>query len=99
MFVQHADTPILLRACPDRRAGERLVHSDPVQIDGRFATARDISTRGLCVVMKPSVAVGDMVRVTLGGKPGRRSGITSRARVARVDRDADQAVVGLEFLD
>jgi hypothetical protein len=99
MFVQHADARILLRECPDRRSGERLAHRDPVHIDGRAAIGCDISSRGLCVIMTPSVGVGDIVRVTLAGQPGRVAEVTSPARVARVDRRADRFVVGLEFVD
>ena len=98
MFVQHADARILLRECPDRRSGERLVHRDPVHIDGRAAIGCDISSRGLCVIMAPSLAVGDIVRVTLSGKPGHVAEVTSPARVARVDRRGDRSVVGLEFV-
>ena len=99
MFVQHADARILLRECPDRRSGERLRHRDPVHIDGRAAIGCDISSRGLCVIMTPPVTVGDIVRVTLAGKPGRVAEVTSPARVARVDRRSDRCIVGLEFVD
>jgi hypothetical protein len=99
MFVQHADARILLRECPDRRSGERLVHRDPVHIDGRAAIGCDISSRGLCVIMTPPVAVGDIVRVTLAGKPGRVAEVTSPARVARVDRRSERCIVGLEFVN
>lgn len=98
MFVQHADARILLRACPDRRGGERLVYRDRVKIDGRLALGCDISSRGLSVVMASPVAVGDVVRVTLAGKPGHQREVTSPARVARVDRRSDCTVVGLEFV-
>jgi hypothetical protein len=98
MFVQHADARILLRACPDRRCGERLVYRDRVHIDGRPAIGCDISPRGLSVLMAPGVAVGDLVRVTLAGKPGHEQEVTSPARVARVDRRAERTVVGLEFV-
>ena len=98
MFVQHADSRILLRACPDRRLGERLVYHDRVHIDGRPAIGCDISSRGLSVLMAPSLAVGDLVRVTLAGKPGHKQEVTSPARVARVDRQSDGVVVGLEFV-
>jgi len=99
MFVQHADARILLRECPDRRSGERLVHQDPVHIDGRPAIGCDISARGLSVIMTPPVVVGDIVRVTLAGKPGRVAEVTSPARVTRVERRSDRCIVGLEFVD
>jgi hypothetical protein len=79
-----------------------MVHRDPVHVDGHAAVGCDISSKGLCVIMTPMtprVTVGEIVRVTLAGQPGRVAEVTSPARVARVDRRADRFVVGLQFVD
>lgn len=98
MFVQHAIPGIILRECPDRRARHRLTHREPVHVDGRQAFGRDISTKGMAVVMAPSVVVGDVVRVSLSGAPSVAGTVVTEARVARVEMHAGRSIVGLEFV-
>ncbi len=98
MFVQHASFELILRKCPDRRAGERLAHRRPVQIDARHGVGRDISAKGLSVEMREAVSPGDIVRVTLAGAAGRVGDGTTPARVARVQGRSGRFIVGLEFV-
>ncbi|MBA2303759.1 MAG: PilZ domain-containing protein [Acidobacteria bacterium] len=98
MFVQHAMNTPILRECPDRRRGERFVHRESVQVNGRPVIGCDISARGVSVLMRPPVVVGAIVRVTLGGDTGPVWPGTTSARVARVDPRADRCIVGLEFI-
>lgn len=93
MFSSPAIPELILTECPDRRARARLVHREPVQINGRQVFCRDISARGLSVVMPPTVSVGDVVHVSLSLPQGRWP-----ARVARVEANSDRSIVGLEFL-
>jgi len=99
MFAQYASYgAIILTECPDRRASERLEHRRPVQINGRYALARDISDKGLAVVMAPALVVGDIARVTLPSS-GNRAPVTALARVARVEPQAGRCILGFEFID
>lgn len=89
---------LILRPRPDRRADDRFVHTQRVEINGLPAVGRDISSKGLAVITGAPVAVGDVVRVTVPDPvdaPGPR---TTAARVTRVDRRAERLVVGLEFI-
>jgi hypothetical protein len=90
---------------PDRRAGVRFVHHERVRLDGRPARARNISARGLAVIMtraagqaasrlRPGDVVEVMRRVDATG-----AGLGSaRARVARIEASPRGVVAGLEFL-
>ena len=98
MFASPVIPELLLRECPDRRARERLVLRQPVQIDGRLVIGRDISDSGLSVVMGPTVSVGEIVHVSLSRPHGRPGGASRVARVARVDAGLGRVVVGLEFI-
>jgi hypothetical protein len=98
MFVQQPVPGLFLRERPDRRARERFEHRHPVQINGRYALARDISPKGLSVVMAPALVVGDVVRVTLPEYPGERGEVTTPARVARIEPQAGRCILGLEFV-
>ena len=88
-------TPVL-KECPDRRRSERFVHREPVLIDGRSVIGCDLSATGICVVMRPPVPTGTVVRVTLAGHHAPVRAGTSLARVVRVD--AGLSIVGLEFI-
>jgi hypothetical protein len=98
MYVQHAMNTPILRECPDRRRGERFVHREPVQINGRPVIGCDISSRGLSVLMRPSIEIGTVVRVTLAGDTGPVTAGITRARVTRIEPRADRSIVGLEFI-
>ena len=89
---------LVLRPRPDRRADDRFIHSQPIEINGMPAVGRDISSKGMGVITGAPVAVGDVVRLTLSDtvdSPGPR---TTSARVARVDRRSERLIVGLEFI-
>lgn len=90
---------------PDRRAGVRFVHDERVRLDGRPARARNISARGLAVIMTRAAGPaasrlhpGDVVEVirrvdaTGAGVGG------ARARVARIEASSRGVLAGLEFL-
>lgn len=98
MFAQHTSYAPVLIECPDRRDSDRIEHRCPVQIDGRYARARDISRKGLSVVITRTVTVEDVVRVTLPAAYAAGQEVTLAARVARIEPQASQCVVGLEFL-
>jgi hypothetical protein len=68
-------------------------------IDGTPMEGRDISATGLSVFMRPSVARGDVVRVTLAGTPGDPDEVGTSARVSRIDPCGDGFVVGLKFIE
>jgi hypothetical protein len=94
MFAQDGlSAGLILRECPDRRKSQRLSHRQTVEVNGRRAMGRDISSKGLSVVMTPSVSVGDTVRVSLSG-----SDSPTTARVRRVVPQAGRCIVGLEFV-
>lgn len=98
MFASSVIPDLVLTECPDRRARERLAHREPVQINGRPVIGCDISAKGIAVVMRSTVSVGDVVQVSLFRPQGRIGGITRPARVARVEARADRFLVGLEFV-
>jgi hypothetical protein len=89
---------LVLRPRPDRRADDRFIHSQPVQINGMPAIGRDISSRGIAIITGAPVAVGDVVRITVAETLDAPGPKTTDARVARVDRRAERLVVGLEFI-
>jgi hypothetical protein len=93
MFPSPAIPELILTECPDRRARARLAHRELVQIDGRPVIGRDISAKGLSVIMAPTVSIGEVVHVSLSLTQGLWA-----ARVARVDGGSDPSIVGLEFL-
>lgn len=99
MFAsQQVTGGLVLRPRPDRRADDRFIHSQPVEINGMPAVGRDISSKGIAVITGVPVAVGDVVRLLVADSvdfPGPR---TTAARVARVDRRAERLIVGLEFI-
>ena len=89
---------LVLRPRPDRRAEDRFIHSQPVEINGMPAIGRDISSKGIGLITGAPVNVGDVVRLRLSDtvdSPGPR---TLSARVARVDRRSERLIVGLEFI-
>jgi hypothetical protein len=98
MFASQVIPELILMECPDRRRRERLVHREPVQIDGRLVVGRDISATGLSVIMRPTVRVGDSVHVALFRPVGRPGAAARPARVVRVDPCFGRFVVGLEFI-
>ena len=98
MFVQHASDAPILRECPDRRRGERFVHVEPVQIDGRPVIGCDISAKGMAVLMRRPVMVGTVVQVTLSSESHPDGILTTSARVARIGGRAERPIVGLEFV-
>ena len=91
------DTPVLIEL-EDRR-DPRSAYANLVLIDGRPVAARDISTSGLSILLKPSIETGDIVRVTLAGAAGSRDEVATTARVARIEPRADGFIVGLEFIE
>ena len=99
MFAsQQVTGRFVLRPRPDRRADDRFIHSQPVEIDGMPAIGRDISSKGIGLITGTPVSVGDVVRLSMSETvdfPGPR---TTAARVARVDRRAERLIVGLEFI-
>ena len=98
MLGSQVTPTLMLRARPDRRADDRYVHSQPVQINGVTAAGRDISSRGIAVITAAPMSVGDVVRVTVADTLDSPGPMTSAARVARIDRRAERPLVGLEFI-
>jgi hypothetical protein len=98
MFVSPAFSAPVLRKREDRRKRQRFAYPAAVRIDGRPVPGRDISPKGLSVLVSvPSV--GDIVRVTLAGATGDANEISAPARVVRVDPSPEGVVVGLEFIE
>jgi hypothetical protein len=95
----------ILTRKPDRRAGVRFVHHERVRLDGRPARARNISARGLAVIMTPAAGQtasglrpGDVVEV-IRRVDATGAGLgAARARVARIEAGSRGVVAGLEFL-
>ncbi len=83
----------ILTERPDRRA-PRTPYPALVLIDGRAVAGRDISSSGLSVVLKPALAPGDVVRVTLAGAAGCSEEVS--ARVLRVEAGPEGFVVALQ---
>ena len=98
MFAQHASYAPVLIECPDRREGDRVEQRLPVRIDGRDARTRDISPKGLSVVMTGTIPVKDVVRVNLPASSASGHDVTRSARVARIEPQPGGCVVGLEFV-
>jgi hypothetical protein len=98
MFPSQVTSTLILRARPDRRADDRYVHSQTVQINGVSSVACDISSKGIAVIMSTYVAIGDIVRVTISDPVDAPGPKTATARVMRIDRRADRFLVGLEFV-
>ncbi len=99
MIVTHPSNAVVLTECPDRRTHPRLEHAETVELDGRAVHGRDISARGLSVVIPPPVKPGDIVRVRLAGCLDSGEAVMASARVARLDASAQGFVVGLEFVE
>lgn len=99
MIVSQLLTKPILTECPDRRAYPRLEHKEMVELDGRAHPGRDISARGLSVLVPPPVTVGDTVRVRLAGCADNGAAAMATARVARVEGTPQGFVVGLEFVE
>lgn len=87
-----------LRKREDRRNRQRFAYPAVVQIDGRAVPGRDISPKGLSILLA-APEVGDIVQVALAGASADAPEISSSARVVRVDREDDGFVVGLEFIE
>jgi len=98
MFVSPGFSVPVFYEREDRRSRPRFPYRAIVQIDGRTAAGRDISSKGLSVVLAIP-AVGDIVQVTLAGARGDANEIISPARVVRIDPGPDGIVVGLEFIE
>jgi c-di-GMP-binding flagellar brake protein YcgR len=98
MYVSPAFALPVFQERGDRRKRQRFAYPATVQINGRPSPARDISPKGLSVLVAPP-AVGDVVRVTLAAASGDAEEISSPARVVRVDREKEGYVVGLEFIE
>jgi hypothetical protein len=98
MFPSQVTPTLILRARPDRRADDRYVHSQSVQINGAPAAGCDISSRGIAVVTHAAVSIGDVVRVTVADTIDAMGPQTMSARVARIDRRAERTLLGLEFI-
>jgi len=90
--------PVALQQRRDRRKAQRSAYPATVQIDGRPAPGRDISPKGLSVLME-APAVGDVVRVTLAAASAKTEAISAPARVVRVEATKAGFVVGLEFIE
>jgi hypothetical protein len=98
MYSAPVTSTLVLRARPDRRADDRYVHSQPVEINGTPAIGCDISTRGIAVVTGLRMAIGDVVRVTIADPVDVPGPKVTTARVMRIDRRSERMLVGLEFL-
>lgn len=99
MNVTRPTQGVILIECADRRGHPRLDHVETVEMDGQTVEGRDISARGLSVVLPPPVALGDVVQVRLAGCPDGGDPVKASARVVRLDAGPQGFVVGLEFLD
>jgi PilZ domain len=98
MFVSPAFAKAVFFRKEDRRRRRRFTYPAVVNIDGRPLPGRDISPKGLSVLL-PVPAIGDIVRVTLAAGADGAEEISGRARVVRVGTEADGFVVGLEFIE
>jgi PilZ domain len=92
-----AARPVLVQR-KDRRA-IRTPYEEVVLVDGEPMTGQDISVTGLSVVLRPTLAPGDIVRITLTGTPGGPDEVATQARVARIDPGPEGIVVGLQFIE
>ena len=98
MFVSPAFTGPVLYERTDRRGRQRFAYPAVVHIDGRPVPGRDISAKGVSVLIA-APKLGDIVEVTLAGANADAREISSKGRVVRVDRTEDGYVVGLEFIE
>jgi len=98
MFVSPAFSVPVFYEREDRRRRQRFAYPAVVHLDGRAVPGRDISAKGLSVLIA-APAIGDIVRVTLAGESPDGNEIASAARVVRVDRTDEGFVVGLEFIE
>jgi hypothetical protein len=98
MFPSQVTPTLILRARPDRRADDRYVHSQSVQINGLPGVGCDISSAGIAVISGAAVTIGDVVRVTVSETIDAPGPQTLSARVARIDRRAERMLLGLEFI-
>ena len=97
MLATLARRPVLVER-KDRRAA-RTPCNDLLLIDGEPMEARDISASGLSVFVKPTLAPGDIVRVTLSGARGSLDEVGTAARVSRIDASPEGFIVGLQFIE
>ena len=97
MFATHVARPVLVE-CRDRRA-PRSSYPALVLVDGRPVAGRDISSSGLSILLKPTLAPGDIVRVTLAGPAGGANEVGTTARVSRIEARPEGFIVGLEFIE
>jgi hypothetical protein len=97
MLAASVARPVLVER-EDRRA-PRTAYRALVLIDGRPMAGRDISTKGLSILLKPTLEPGDVVRVTLAGATGSPDEVGTTARVARVEACPEGFVVGLQFIE
>ena len=98
MYVSPAFARAVFYKKEDRRRRRRFTYPAVVNIDGRPLPGRDISPKGLSVLL-PVPAIGDIVRVTLAPAVAGGEEISGRARVVRVSSEPDGVVVGLEFIE
>jgi hypothetical protein len=98
MFPSQVTPALILRARPDRRADDRYIHSQAVEINGVPAIGCDISSKGIAVITATPVTIGDVVRVTVADSVDFVGPRTLAARVARIDRRAGRLLAGLEFI-
>ena len=98
MFVSPAFSTPAFYERGDRRKHQRFAYPAVVHIDGRPVPGRDISQRGVSVLIA-APSVGDVVQVALAGPNSGAGDIGYAARVIRVDRTDQGFVVGLEFID
>jgi PilZ domain-containing protein len=98
MYPSQVTPALILRARPDRRADDRYIHSQAVEINGVAAIGCDISSNGIAVITVSPLTIGDVVRVTITDSVDFAGPRTSEARVARIDRRAGRLLVGLQFI-
>lgn len=98
MYVSPAFSAPAFYERRDRRRGQRFSYPAVVQVDGRPLPGRDISSKGLSVLL-PAPNIGDIVHVSLAPAAGGSQEIASRARVVRVSAGPYGYVVGLEFIE
>ena len=98
MYVSPAFATPVFREPRDRRKGQRFAYPAIVRINDRPTPGRDISPKGLSVLLA-APAIGDIVRVTLAPASPNAEEISSPARVVRVDLEKEGYVVGLEFVE
>jgi hypothetical protein len=96
MLATATRRPVLVEQ-KDRRAA-RTPFTDVLLVNGEPMEARDISATGISVLLR-TFAPGDIVRVTLAGKPGSAEEVATTARVSRVESSPDGLVVGLQFVE